>query len=310
MRRRFALALALALVLPAAARAQTVLSDNFDAYASGSALQVGSQTASFTGSITGTTLAVSAIGSGTIGLYNAVNAGGSSLFDFVVGQISGTPGGIGSYTINQSDSQASQAMTSSLWGIGGPTTGGNNHALTTEAFSPPNSAGVGEYGDTSWAQRFLGVPFSQGNFSARIWFTGTPTWSDSTIGFNHFINLTAPTIVFGNSGGPPAGSVNLQAVDAGGTVRGSVNVTAGAWHLVSLGFNSTAGTNGCIMLSVDGVVLVSYQGPTASSGTPTVSVFNLASGTVGASPSAEAFIDNLVVTQGSACGGAPSILLE
>lgn len=79
-------------------------------------VQIGSPNApgaSFTGSIAGTTLSVSAVGSGTV-------ASGQTLFDAtgnvipgttITGFLTGTPGGIGTYSVSATQTVGSEAMT-------------------------------------------------------------------------------------------------------------------------------------------------------------------------------------------------------
>jgi hypothetical protein len=71
---------------------------------------------SITGSITGTTLTVTAIGSGAIvpGVDLADTTSALLPGTSVTGQISGPPGGIGTYSVNQAQTVASEPMTTSL----------------------------------------------------------------------------------------------------------------------------------------------------------------------------------------------------
>lgn len=66
---------------------------------------------SFTGSIAGTTLTVTASASGSILGGQPLVGTGVTASTVVTGQTSGTAGGIGTYTVNQSQTVASESMT-------------------------------------------------------------------------------------------------------------------------------------------------------------------------------------------------------
>lgn len=85
--------------------------------------------ASFTGSISGTTLSVSAVASGTITNGMAISFTGNVPTTYISAFLTGT-GGVGDYTINKSLTQASIAMT------GAYKIGGNVHVLTSGTLAP------------------------------------------------------------------------------------------------------------------------------------------------------------------------------
>lgn len=70
----------------------------------------------FTGAISGTTLTVSAIGSGALlpGIALADTTSALLPSTTITEQLSGTPGGVGTYSVNQEQTVASEAMTTSL----------------------------------------------------------------------------------------------------------------------------------------------------------------------------------------------------
>lgn len=72
----------------------------------------------FTGSISGTTLTVPAVSQGPISVGNKVVGTGVSAGTIVQSQLTGTPGGIGTYQVNNSQTVSSEAMTG-----GDPNTG-------------------------------------------------------------------------------------------------------------------------------------------------------------------------------------------
>jgi hypothetical protein len=71
---------------------------------------------SLTGSVSGTTLTVTAVASGYLAAGQALADAGPSLLPgtTITDQIGGTPGGIGTYSVNQPQIVASEAMTTSL----------------------------------------------------------------------------------------------------------------------------------------------------------------------------------------------------
>lgn len=67
--------------------------------------------ASFTASIAGTTMTVSAMTSGTLGVAQTVLGGTVDAGTYIVSQLSGTPGGIGTYQVSVSQTEGSGALT-------------------------------------------------------------------------------------------------------------------------------------------------------------------------------------------------------
>jgi hypothetical protein len=119
---------------------------------------IGPQTASFTGSISGNTLTVTALASGTLSVGGSV-AGTAGVVSGtqLVAQLSGTPGGIGTYTINVPEQTVvSSPMTlayglltvstlaSGTLGLGVQITGGTIAGTTITGFGT-GSGGTGTY---------------------------------------------------------------------------------------------------------------------------------------------------------------------
>lgn len=67
--------------------------------------------ASVTGSISGTTLTVTVVGSGTLYLDNTISGTGVTAGTVILAQVSGTTGGVGVYTVNNSQTVASTTIT-------------------------------------------------------------------------------------------------------------------------------------------------------------------------------------------------------
>lgn len=84
----------------------------------GSALAIhGVSAASFTGAISGTTLSVSAVSSGTLSLSDVVGGTGVSGTPYIVSQLGGTTGSTGTYQLSTSQVTGTQAMTGYLPGV-------------------------------------------------------------------------------------------------------------------------------------------------------------------------------------------------
>lgn len=71
----------------------------------------GAVAASVTGAIAGTTLTVSAVSSGTLSVGQSLSGSGMTAGTRIVAQLTGTPGGVGTYTVNNSQTFASGAIT-------------------------------------------------------------------------------------------------------------------------------------------------------------------------------------------------------
>jgi hypothetical protein len=71
---------------------------------------------SFTGSITGDVLSVTAVASGTIYPGTGVSGGGTAAGTQVVSQLSGTPGGVGTYAVNIPEQNVASAALTGAYG--------------------------------------------------------------------------------------------------------------------------------------------------------------------------------------------------
>lgn len=105
--------------------------------------------ASFTGSITGTTLTVSALASGIIKVGQILTGTGVTTTTYIAADTGGA-GGVGTYTVNKSQTVASEAITSAgqfYWNAGNQTPLHLNNNLVSISRQAPISTGVN--GDTS-----------------------------------------------------------------------------------------------------------------------------------------------------------------
>jgi len=75
---------------------------------------LGPQTAAFTASIASTTMTVTAIGSGTIGVGQEVQGAGVTAGTLISAQLTGTTGGTGTYTVTESQTVTSGARTANI----------------------------------------------------------------------------------------------------------------------------------------------------------------------------------------------------
>lgn len=123
---------------------------------------------SFTGSISGTTLTVTAVASGTLGNGFAItDAAGGIATTSICYQLTGTPGGIGTYLVSKSQTRAGGAMTAALvqdrnticleriWLDGGTTANGNTN-WSNPVTDVPNGWDVSHKGIAFQPDRYLG----------------------------------------------------------------------------------------------------------------------------------------------------------
>lgn len=119
----------------------------------------------FTGAIAATTLTVSAVTSGTISVGSVLSGSGVTASTTVTAQLTGTPGGIGTYTVTPSQTASSTTITatnttltvtgvsSGALAVGDPISGSGVTAGTTITGLGTGTGGVGTY-TLSVAQQF------------------------------------------------------------------------------------------------------------------------------------------------------------
>jgi hypothetical protein len=93
---------------------------------SGSASTIAPETASVTGSIIGNLLTVTAVGSGTLVVGGTLSGTGVATGTMITQQLTGTTGGIGTYTVNIPEQNAASTTISETYGlltVGGTVTG-------------------------------------------------------------------------------------------------------------------------------------------------------------------------------------------
>jgi len=85
--------------------------------ASGSASSIAAATSSFTGSIANDVLTVTAVGSGTIYPGTSISGTGVAAGSKIVDQLTGTPGGIGTYALNIPEQNVASETISGTYGV-------------------------------------------------------------------------------------------------------------------------------------------------------------------------------------------------
>lgn len=276
------------------------------------------------GAISGTTLTVSGVsGAGLfpgMWLYDRVggaHAAGNAAIDgqtYIVSQLTGARGSDGTYQVSISQTVSAEKLAAGYWEP-------QAYIHNNKSVSPSNSMVVGENGggisipcSGNCTERFLGYQFTKVTLDMWAWFTD-PTcsncgWSTPDFGFHRlvipsFANNCGPCVRFGSGNSPPAGDVNLELFRANFTSVGNVNVTANAWHHITLSSQiSTAANLGSVVLSVDGVAAITYTGvnPGPTSSLNWANTVQFAGADVGGTPDAEAYFDDI-----SAYGSADDV---
>jgi hypothetical protein len=125
----------------------------------------------FTGSIAATTMTVSAVTSGTILIGHTISGSGITGGTTITAQLTGTTGGVGTYTVSASQTVASTSIASSFTITRNPLTGPN--APTQGTFSPFSQTGWGNY--LSGSSQYLTVADSTdfdltSDYTIELWF--------------------------------------------------------------------------------------------------------------------------------------------
>jgi hypothetical protein len=184
----------------------------------------------------------------------------------------------------------------------------NTSVTTAEAASPPNSATVGQGGNSSSAARSMGASSTTATLALDLWPTDPSCsncgWQTTNFGFtNSGAANIFPDVLFGAQNSPPSGQVNIQVSDCFGNPIGNTNIAAGVWHLMVLAARCEGLSSDFVTLHIDGsLVTLAASAPAAT--TITGMVFDGA--IVGGSPVAEGFIDNITLSYGGPGAASPA----
>jgi hypothetical protein len=193
--------------------------------------------AEFTASISGTTMTVSAVASGTIKVGVGISGSGVTAGTTITALGTGS-GGTGTYTVSASQTVSSTTITS----IGFPITRNGN--TTQGTFSPFSQTGWGNYFDGSlYYLTASGNPNITTNFTIEFWFY-MPSWGDRV-----FLSQGGGAASFSTSNGVAyqiyATSTTFYVQwsnGAGGQVEISTptsGIATNTWHHVAIGNNAT-----------------------------------------------------------------------
>ena len=188
--------------------------------------------AEFTGSISGTTLTVSAVASGTIKVGVGISGTGVTAGTTITALGTGS-GGVGTYTVSASQTVSSTTITST----GFPIT--RNGDTTQGTFSPFSQTGWGAYFDGT--NDYLSVPSSSSFNLASSSFT-IEAWV--------YLTATSTKTIINTWGGPTTGwtlQTNLSSVltfnatGDGADITGTTVLNANQWYHVAV--SGTAGSS-------------------------------------------------------------------
>ncbi|OIN06085.1 hypothetical protein BFS86_19450 [Shewanella algae] len=127
--------------------------------ASGSASSVAAATSSTTGSIAGNVLTVTAVGSGSVYAGTTISGTGVASGTVVVSQLSGTPGGIGTYSLSIPEQTVASTTISGTYGV--LTVGGT----VVGVFGVGNTlSGTGVVAGTAITQQLTGTTGGAGTY--------------------------------------------------------------------------------------------------------------------------------------------------
>lgn len=148
--------------------------------------------ATFTGSISGTTLTVTAVASGTILINSQISGANVSLYTSITAQVSGTTGGIGVYTVDTSQTAASATIITvdSYLNMNfvavAPTT-----TVTATNTSTNFLGAVVVNGDNITYNLALGQAYSLDQYTGTTNLTNTTTFTNLVLYGTSYINTTA-----------------------------------------------------------------------------------------------------------------------
>ena len=184
----------------------------------------------FTASISGTTMTVTAVTSGTIYVGCLITGTGVTALTTITAQTGGTTGGAGTYTVSQSQTVASTTITSDGFPITrNPATGPN--APTQGTFSPFSQTGWGGAFNTSTTYLTVtdtaNLRFGSSNFTIEAWVYRNASGATQTIASK---GASTPTgWVFQISSAD-----KLVFTDTSTSITGTTSIAANTWTYVAV----------------------------------------------------------------------------
>ena len=249
----------------------------------------------FTASITGTTMTVTAVTSGTIYVGCLITGTGVTANTTITALGTGT-GGVGTYTVSQSQTVVSTTITSDGFPI---TRNGNT---TQGTFSPFSQTGWGNYFDGSGD--YLTVPYSTalqltGDFTIEFWVNLVSKVTSFPCIVNNYsvYGANGGFAIFANHNSGTANKYNVALNGSFPVINSTDNITYNAWQHIAL-VRSGSGSNN-ITLYVNGFA----NGTTTSTVTITGTSNNWWIGSAGdalANSYINGYISNFRVVKGRA----------
>ena len=184
----------------------------------------------FVGSVSGTTLTVTQVKNGTIGANQSLLGVGVTAETVITGQLSGTTGGVGTYSINLSQTETSEVLNSVAVG-----------ATITGSISGTTLTATAVTGTIYIGQTVQGVGVASGTVIVALGQGTVLSETIATAGTGYAVNDTV-TVLGGVYGTNPA-TYTVTSIGAGGAVTGLTMTNSGSYTSTPTNNVSTS-TNG------------------------------------------------------------------
>jgi len=184
----------------------------------------------FVGSVSGTTLTVTQVKNGTIGANQSLLGVGVTAETVITGQLSGTTGGVGTYSINLSQTETSEVLNSVAVG-----------ATITGSISGTTLTATAVTGTIYIGQTVQGVGVASGTVIVALGQGTVLSETIATAGTGYAVNDTV-TVLGGVYGTSPA-TYTVTSIGAGGAVTGLTRTNSGSYTSTPTNNVSTS-TNG------------------------------------------------------------------
>jgi len=184
----------------------------------------------FVGSVSSTTLTVTQVKNGTIGANQSLLGVGVTAETVITGQLSGTTGGVGTYSINLSQTETSEVLNSVAVG-----------ATITGSISGTTLTATAVTGTIYIGQTVQGVGVASGTVIVALGQGTVLSETIATAGTGYAVNDTV-TVLGGVYGTNPA-TYTVTSIGAGGAVTGLTRTNSGSYTSTPTNNVSTS-TNG------------------------------------------------------------------